>query len=88
MSPILEKPVAKGFTRHKDHAQFNFCLSCFGDAQWLCGGYHRKSYSYMGFLEKEMPLLVSVSFFDFLGYAICSLHRLEQSKKVLMEKGW
>jgi hypothetical protein len=92
MSPILEKPVAKGFTRHKDHDQFNFCPSCFGDAQWLCGGYHRKNYSDMGFLEKEMPLLVSVSFFEMpfevLGSATCSLNRLEQSKEVFMEKGW
>ncbi len=43
MSPILEKPVAKGFTRHKDHAQFNFCPSFYGDAQWLCGVYPRKN---------------------------------------------
>jgi hypothetical protein len=46
----------------------------------------------MGFLEKEMPLLVSVSFFEmpfeFLGSATCSLNRLEQSKEVFMEKGW
>jgi hypothetical protein len=43
MSPILENSLAKGFTRHKDHAQFNIFSFFFGDAQWLCGGYHRKN---------------------------------------------